>query len=50
MFQSLTKRQDSSGIGLSIAKKIVELYQGKIWLDSEKGIGTTFYFTIPKKI
>lgn len=50
IFQSLTKRQDSTGIGLSIAKKIVELYQGKIWLDSEKGIGTTFYFTIAKKL
>lgn len=50
IFQSLSKRQDSNGIGLSIAKKIVDLYQGKIWLDSEKGIGTTFYFTIPKEI
>lgn len=50
IFQSLTKREDSTGIGLSIAKKIVELYQGKIWLESEKGLGTTFYFTIAKKI
>jgi PAS domain S-box-containing protein len=50
IFQSLTKREDSTGIGLSIAKKIVELYQGKIWLESEKGLGTTFYFTIEKKI
>ena len=50
IFQSLTKREDSTGIGLSITKKIVELYQGEIWLDSEQGLGTTFYFTIAKKI
>lgn len=50
IFQSLTKREDSTGIGLSITKKIVELYHGKIWLDSQQGIGTTFYFTIEKKI
>lgn len=37
-----------SGIGLSICKKIVEYYQGEIWLESIEGEGTTFYFTIAK--
>lgn len=48
IFQSIEKRKESSGIGLSIVKKIVNLYGGKIWLDSEYGKGTTFYFTIEK--
>lgn len=48
IFQTLNKRKDSTGIGLSIVKKIVDLYQGDIWVESEMNQGTTFYFTIPK--
>ena len=36
-----------TGLGLSISKGIVELLGGRIWFDSKKNIGTTFYFTIP---
>ncbi|MCG1037258.1 PAS domain-containing sensor histidine kinase [Polaribacter sargassicola] len=49
VFHSLNKREDSTGIGLSIIKKIIDLYGGKIWLESEPTVGTTFYFTIKKQ-
>jgi signal transduction histidine kinase len=38
---------EGSGIGLSIVEKIVGMLKGRIWLDSEPGKGTTFFFTIP---
>ncbi|WP_108808797.1 ATP-binding protein [Aquimarina spinulae] len=38
---------EGAGIGLSIAKAYVEMLTGKIWLESKKGKGSTFYFTIP---
>ncbi|OHB49863.1 MAG: hypothetical protein A2Y10_09565 [Planctomycetes bacterium GWF2_41_51] len=51
IFQRLTKNNKfkSTGIGLSIAKKIVEIYGGKIWVESEIGKGSTFLFTLSKQ-
>ncbi|OGO79481.1 MAG: hypothetical protein A2Y23_07180 [Clostridiales bacterium GWB2_37_7] len=49
IFQTLQPRDkfESTGVGLSIVKKIIETDGGKIWLTSELKKGTTFYFTIP---
>ena len=48
IFHSLTDNKESTGIGLSIVKKIVDLYKGEIWVESTVGEHTTFYFTIKK--
>ena len=48
IFHALNKSKDSTGIGLSIVKKIVDLHEGQIWLESEVNVGTTFYFTLKK--
>ena len=51
IFQSFTKLHEnsqSSGLGLSIVKRVIETMQGKIWVESEINKGTTFFFILSK--
>ena len=51
IFQTLAPRDDreSTGVGLTLVKKNVEMCGGKVWVDSEIGKGSTFSFTLPKR-
>ena len=42
-----SERPQGTGLGLALAKRFVEMHSGKIWLESEVGKGSRFYFTLP---
>ena len=48
LFERLDASEDGSGVGLALAKRIVKLHGGRIWVESEgRGSGSSFCFTLP---
>ena len=48
VFSKLNPKAEGNGIGLSLVKRIIEAHDGRIWLKSEPGAGSTFYFSLPR--
>ncbi len=46
LFERLSHDEDGTGVGLALVRRIIELHQGKIWLESEAGNGFVFKFTV----
>jgi signal transduction histidine kinase len=47
--KSRSRKEGGMGLGLAIAKSFIHAHKGKIWVESEEGRGTTFFFTLPVK-
>lgn len=47
LFNKLDPRSDGTGVGLALVKRIIEVHGGRIWVESDRGLGCTFCFTLP---
>lgn len=45
--QGMSRRVGGNGLGLSICKRLIEMHDGRMWLESQVGIGTSFFFSLP---